>query len=779
MRRLILLFLIVGLFFSAAAFGAEQWVDQTPAGFTDHLYGVHFASDVNGWAVGANGKVLKTTNGGKTWTSQVVGGAGYTWYGVSFVDATTGYIAGTTGAAPTIWKTINGDDWVQQTVSGAAIPADYRCINLSSATVGAAGGIRGASGQRNISYYITDLNNHVKAGDGAVADIHGINFFSTTGFAVGNYDAVDQGIYKSTDSGAIWTGQTNPTAGNEDLYDVKAISALVAWAVGDNGSIIKTTNGGTNWANQTSGTTEHLKGVDFLDATTGWAVGDSGTILKTDDGSTWATDATGDTTTDTLEAVHAFNQYNAWAVGGGSAVILKRRVDPTITTTSPDERPVGWSGDITLTGTNFLSDITVEVTKSSGTGFAFTFTRDSATQITIAAVISASASTGAWTITATNEDGGSTTTTFTVNTEPTLTSVKRHLPGLNQDVSWDCQGAISIITAEGTNFQSGATISLTGTITVSATTYLSSTKLQATMWIPTNETVGSKDATVLNPDQGTVTKTDAFEVRTNGTGPTITVTGFTSTAEGTNNDTKFTAVGPKVTVLLEDSTGLSENTVNFTIYIPIAPNGQSPDYYYTFTPGAPGYFTVVEETGGITTKAQVTAYLNVVKDFNTEVESGLDGVLTAGSPKALYLYAEDQNANPTSLLYDTVYCDYTTTSLGKKKQFITYPSYASKDNPQVTVQVETTAGEDLTGAKIIFHDSSGSQPANHSLNFRRVNSGSAASAVRAATGTEIQQATTTATDYYGHVLPNGIYRALILKDGEVKAAGTVTVFSSN
>ncbi|MFH1347569.1 MAG: YCF48-related protein, partial [Candidatus Margulisiibacteriota bacterium] len=642
MRRLILLFLIVGLIFSAAAFGAEQWVDQTPAGFTDHLYAVHFASDVNGWAVGANGKVLKTIDGGNNWTSQVVGGAGYTWYGVSFVDSTTGYIAGASGTTPYIYKTTDGDAWVLETLGGIN-PNGYRCIDLSSSTVGAAGGVfEPTGGGKNISYSTAWTS--TKAGTAVGTSISGINFFSTTGFAAGNYvDETDEGIYKSTNSGQTWTAQDSPA--NANLNDVDAISADAAWAVGNSGSIIKTTNGGTSWASQTSGTTEHLKGVNFVDANTGWAVGESGAIRKTTDGgTTWATDATGDTTTDTLEAVHAFNQYNAWAVGGGSAVILKRRVDPTITTVSPSTRYQGWTGDITLTGTNFLSDATVTVTKSGGSGFTYSAVRDSTTQITITAAIGATATTGDWTITVTNGDGGSAEfTTFAVNAAPTLASVKRYHPQDGQ-VEWDSQGAVRTITAEGTGFQSGATLSFSGSgVTVSATTLVSATKLQATMYIESNATVSWRDVTVTNPDTSSAIKASAFQVRTNGSGPTISTIAIAG-AESASPKI-LTELNPQVTCNIEDLTGLSASTINFKILIYDA--NDNLEYLYEY----PSTVFTIDPTDS--TKGSVTAVLQKLEKFSTGVVG--DAFTILSSSKKLYVYAEDANSNQSEALYDTVY----------------------------------------------------------------------------------------------------------------------------
>ena len=45
------------------------------------------------------------------------------------------------------------------------------------------------------------------------------------------------------------------------------------WAAGNNGTIIKTTNGGTTWQTCTSGTNNWIGAVDFVDSQTGWAVG--------------------------------------------------------------------------------------------------------------------------------------------------------------------------------------------------------------------------------------------------------------------------------------------------------------------------------------------------------------------------------------------------------------------------------------------------------------------------------------------------------------------------
>ena len=88
-------------------------------------------------------------------------------------------------------------------------------------------------------------------------------------------------------------------------------------AVGWKGTIIRTTNGGTNWTSQSSGTLEWLLGVSFTDANNGWAVGDHGVILRTTNGGTsWTSQTSG--TSNGLSGVSFTDINNGTVVGGPS-----------------------------------------------------------------------------------------------------------------------------------------------------------------------------------------------------------------------------------------------------------------------------------------------------------------------------------------------------------------------------------------------------------------------------------------------------------------------------
>lgn len=131
--------------------------------------------------------------------------------------------------------------------------------------------------------------------------------------------AGEQGkILKSTDGGDTWTSTTSGTI--QTLYGLYFTSASNGIAVGASGAIITTADGGTNWTVQTSPTTNTLYSVDFANATTGIAVGEAGTVLKTNDGGiTWTSISSG--TTKDLKDI-AFTDVNNASVVGADGTIL-------------------------------------------------------------------------------------------------------------------------------------------------------------------------------------------------------------------------------------------------------------------------------------------------------------------------------------------------------------------------------------------------------------------------------------------------------------------------
>jgi len=87
---------------------------------------------------------------------------------------------------------------------------------------------------------------------------------------------------------AQWLPISSGTTNN--LYGIDMLPSGVGYAVGDLGTMLKTTDSGNSWNPLTSGTTSGLNDVYFFDDNTGIVVGDGGLILRTTNGgSSWNT----------------------------------------------------------------------------------------------------------------------------------------------------------------------------------------------------------------------------------------------------------------------------------------------------------------------------------------------------------------------------------------------------------------------------------------------------------------------------------------------------------
>ena len=85
---------------------------------------------------------------------------------------------------------------------------------------------------------------------------------------------------------AQWVQQVSGVL--EYLNDVYCITENIVVVVGSNGTILKTTDGGTTWMQKTSGTTQNLNKVQFANTNVGYTLSLNGTILKTiDSGENW------------------------------------------------------------------------------------------------------------------------------------------------------------------------------------------------------------------------------------------------------------------------------------------------------------------------------------------------------------------------------------------------------------------------------------------------------------------------------------------------------------
>jgi photosystem II stability/assembly factor-like uncharacterized protein len=118
-------------------------------------------------------------------------------------------------------------------------------------------------------------------------------FDGQTGIMVGAFDLNNQyGVMRTTDGGVTWQPVSVSSVGNwpRRLEDVHFPSATVGYAVGTNGRLLKTTNGGFSWSTLSN----VLDGSDatsvwFMDPNVGLVAGVNGVGRTINGGTSWST----------------------------------------------------------------------------------------------------------------------------------------------------------------------------------------------------------------------------------------------------------------------------------------------------------------------------------------------------------------------------------------------------------------------------------------------------------------------------------------------------------
>ncbi|BET66413.1 hypothetical protein ASA1KI_13310 [Opitutales bacterium ASA1] len=262
------------------------------------LNGGHMMTGSIGWAVGDEGTVLRTTDGGRVWHSLGAGGTD-DWSGIVF-DAITanatsiptearGFIV---GAAGRIAATVDGGaSWSDYRINGDPTPAnvDWRTAGRRSRGLAALAGVRTGQAyiaveQQKDGWQVTQ----VAGGTG----INGIAFLSETddddviraGVAVGDGGT----ILRTTDGGKTWSVVARP-AGVDTGTKFVAVSASSHGTVGNRWfvavaapDIVIASQDGANWITvpPPGGIVGELSAFAFTGNTVGQLASSSGQIWR-------------------------------------------------------------------------------------------------------------------------------------------------------------------------------------------------------------------------------------------------------------------------------------------------------------------------------------------------------------------------------------------------------------------------------------------------------------------------------------------------------------------
>ena len=249
----------------------------------EDLFSVSFSDDREGWACGDWGAIWHTGDGGQTWEAQD-SGTDATLSSIFFVDSKTGWAVGKEGII--LHTSDGGQNWAKQESPVPFFNRDVYFVTPSKGWI--------ASEKTHI-LYTEDAGEtwQVQFSDD-IYNLVAIAFSDEKhGWTVGEYGLT----YHTDDGGKNWMHQAGYFRVNDEtgdietgvfLFDVIALDAKTVLAIGADGVVTKTVDGGKTWCRLEAEIPNALffgaayNGIDTI------VIGGKGVYLYSDDrGNKW------------------------------------------------------------------------------------------------------------------------------------------------------------------------------------------------------------------------------------------------------------------------------------------------------------------------------------------------------------------------------------------------------------------------------------------------------------------------------------------------------------
>ena len=307
MNRLYTTFLMFVLFSSLHSSGQHNWTSLDPLSSAATFEDIFFFDENNGWAVGANGMIIHTENGGLTWTQQTYPGTaglndvwfttdqkgyivgndelylrtfdgGNTWsiatpplgssshlYELFFTDEQHGWICGFWHSFRT---TDGGDTW---SIVNAASGSNHNVFFLDADH----GWITGVSG------YLGHTNDGGVTWTQVTCPIEPYCVYAHSADEVTVTNSLGE-IYQTNDAGSIWIQRVTPSGNFISGLSFAPANPNVGVAVGATGLLLETVDGGKTWSNNSSVGSANLRSVDMITGSLGFICGYTELIFKSE-----------------------------------------------------------------------------------------------------------------------------------------------------------------------------------------------------------------------------------------------------------------------------------------------------------------------------------------------------------------------------------------------------------------------------------------------------------------------------------------------------------------
>jgi photosystem II stability/assembly factor-like uncharacterized protein len=305
--------------------GGITW-DTLTTPFPTYLYAMSFPDSLNGFISGGS-FVAHTSDGGQTWGQLAEPPQGNILY-LSFWDASHGIATvDSSMTSPTYFGIVlstsdGGGSWSEQMVIPEAAPNQVSTWGTSSALL--VGDIGFYYNQLSYPYiYSTsDEGNHwlLRQHSLTYANLYGISYGnSMNATAVGDSGT----ILHTTDGGTTWSSVLSGTLLQTLGYSftgVSATDAQHAFAVGAEGTFVSTSDDWSHWSSQSLADGTNLTAVSFADSNNGITVGINGTIVHTSTGGAEWNDES-DVSYGNLNAVLMVDARNSFIAGAGGLIL--------------------------------------------------------------------------------------------------------------------------------------------------------------------------------------------------------------------------------------------------------------------------------------------------------------------------------------------------------------------------------------------------------------------------------------------------------------------------
>ena len=347
----------------------ETWIVAfAPAAIRINLFRIEFPDSIHGWIMGYSDQgdstqitILNTTDRGQTWSEQLQLYSN-PWSDISFPDARHGFIVSrqySTDEPIFLRTTDGGDTWMPMRADTSVLLAGYvefvdsltgwapghRDVLLTTRDGGttwtwqrfpdSTGDVQGVDftdpnhGWVSLgNYYLSRTTDGGATWEQIEPPVQALNICfadSLTGWTL-TWDEIQH----TTDGGSTWA--TNPIPSHNDLTRLRHNGPRSVWAIGTAGTVLQSTDGGTQWQRKAGAEDITYSNVTFADSNKGWMLGDGAVYHTTDGGMTWTVQFASDTLD--LYSLSFADSLHGWACDGNGTVVRSANGGETWTVTT-------------------------------------------------------------------------------------------------------------------------------------------------------------------------------------------------------------------------------------------------------------------------------------------------------------------------------------------------------------------------------------------------------------------------------------------------------------